>query len=466
MQSSAAEKLEGVEKTTFEHRDAQKSRSAQAVTEAESHCGQVVSFLEQQDEAHRGLQQEAQAKLQALMERTLAFVQEHTSALELLSKQVAEERSAVVEQARKQQHLVEAAQREQQQLVEKQGREMLAALTEQLQGYGAALQQHTAAAAQSVAEAAKDVESRAERLASNTTAAVESLASGAKIHEEAVNDAGKHVQSSVDAARSSWTEQSATLKSQLQSSLETQRATAQQSDAAAAVAAEGVSAAIKDVRAAVQEHSEHQGQALFDVETECQHAEQEVKAAMDTVREEVAQTRADLDQAAEQQTKRATEFGDAQQKVAAELRGAVDAHQLLFDEPTGRTPAQREAHAMSGFKRTREADVIIASSRKKRSTVCRSLAMDTEAAAPDAASEEQSSMETDEAESTAEPTKEAGDAADSTADSAADNATDNATDKTEASTEDAASEDKPAPVEAPAAAASSSDSPPVVISAH
>ena len=54
-----------------------------------------------------------------------------------------------------------------------------------------------------------------------------------------------------------------------------------------------------------------------DVETECQHAEQEVKAAMDTVREEVAQTRADLDQAAEQQTKRATEFGDAQQKVAA-----------------------------------------------------------------------------------------------------------------------------------------------------
>ena len=48
------------------------------------------------------------SRMQALMERTLAFVQEHTSALELLSKQVAEERSAVVEQARKQQQRLQA----------------------------------------------------------------------------------------------------------------------------------------------------------------------------------------------------------------------------------------------------------------------------------------------------------------------------------------------------------------------
>ena len=99
---------------------------------------------------------------------------------------------------------------------------------------------------------------------------------------------------------------------------------------------------------------------------------------------------------------------------------------------------------MSGFKRTREADVIIASSRKKRSTVCRSLAMDTEAASADVPSEEHSPMETG-AESTVAPANEA--------DDITDEATGKATDKPEITSQDAISEAKPAAVEAPAAVA-------------
>eukprot|EP00937_MAST-01D_sp_MAST-1D-sp2_P000749 g749.t1 len=339
-------------------------RVAAALTEAKAWC---AAQLQAQSETLRA----QKAELQGIVASAAAFVKEQSEAIAAVQRETAGQAQGAGAALAAQREAVAALQAEQAALIDAEKAKMEAAVAELLGGFGARVTEHTSAAAKTAVEHARVAQDSVTAMAQAVAGAADSAAAQGATHTKAVGTAGTAAIERADAALAGAADAARTHTTQLDTTCAALAGLDEEAAARSVLDRDATQAACERLGSGVSEHAAAGEERRQRAETQrAEHAAEHAQAVDAASAESTAAAKA-LAQALQEQEAAMASFEQAQGSARGTLEAALGAYAPALCAPTGGTPQPSAGTGgwlpLSGLKRTRAADDIIASSRKKRS---------------------------------------------------------------------------------------------------